>query len=107
MKVLLDECVTKRLKSHLKDIEVYTVVEMGWSGVKNGKLMSLCATHNFDIILTIDKNMMFQQNLEKYPITIIVLNSFTSKLEELILFIPSFLKQIQLFEKSKAYIIEK
>jgi len=107
MKVLLDECVTKRLKSHLKDFEVYSVVEMGWSGVKNGKLLSLCATHHFDIVLTIDKNMMFQQNLEKHPVTIVVLNSLTSKLEELILFIPSFSKQLHLFEKSRAYIIEK
>ena len=107
MKVLLDECVTKRLKSYLKDFEVHSVVEMGWSGVKNGKLMSLCVIHHFDMILTIDKNMMFQQNLEKHPVTIIVLNSLTSKLEELILFIPSFSKQLHLFEKSKAYIIEK
>jgi hypothetical protein len=107
MKVLLDECVTKRLKSHLKDFEVYTVVEMGWSGVKNGNLLSKCVSNRFDILLTIDKNMIFQQNLEKYSITIVVLNSLTSKLEELILFIPSFSKQIHLFEKNKAYIIEK
>ena len=107
MKVLLDECVTKRLKSHLKDFEVYTVVEMRWSGVKNGELMSLCVDHQFDIILTIDKNIMFQQNIEKYPITIVVFNSSTSKLEELILFISTFLKQIHHFEKNRAYIIEK
>ena len=107
MKVLLDECVTKKLKSHLKDFEVYTVVEMGWSGVKNGKLLSLSTSHHFDVILTIDKNMMFQQNLENFPITIIVFNSKTSKLDELIHFIPSFSKQIHEFEKNKAYIIEK
>jgi hypothetical protein len=69
--------------------------------------MSLCVIHDFDIVLTIDKNMMFQQNLEKYPITIAVLNSLTSKIEELILFVPSFLKQINQFEKNKAYIVEK
>jgi len=107
MKVLLDECVTKKLKPYLKDFEVFTVVEMGWSGVKNGKLLSNCVSNHFDILLTIDKNMMFQQNLENHPITIVVLNSLTSKLEELILFIPSFLKQIFQFEKNKAYIIEK
>jgi len=107
MKVLLDECVTKGLKSHLKDFDVYTVIEMGWSGVKNGKLMSLCVMNHFDVLLTIDKNMMYQQNLEKYPITIVVLNTLTSKLEELIIFIPSFLNQIYSFEKKKAYIIEK
>ena len=107
MKVLLDECVTKKLKSHLKELEIYTVVEMGWSGVKNGKLLSLCVEHHFDVILTIDKNMMFQQNIENVPITIVVLNSMTSKLEELILFIPPFLKQINEFEKNKVYTIEK
>ncbi|MDR2232815.1 MAG: DUF5615 family PIN-like protein [Tannerella sp.] len=107
MKLLLDECVTKKLKSHLSGFEVYTVYEMEWSGVKNGELMSLCVANQFDIILTIDKNMIHQQNLEKFPIAIVVFNSITSKLEELILFIPSFLNQIQHFKKHKAYIIEK
>jgi len=107
MKVLLDECVTKKLKSYLKDFEVYTVLEMGWTGVKNGKLMSLCVANHFDILLTIDKNMMYQQNLEKYPITIVILNTLTSKLEELILFIPSFSKRISYLNKNKAYIIDK
>ena len=107
MKVLLDECITKRLKPYLQDFEVFTVHEMGWSGVKNGKLISLCLDNRFDVILTIDKNMAYQQNLEKYPITIVVLNSLSSKLEEIILFIPSFLKQIYHFEKNKMYVIEK
>jgi predicted nuclease of predicted toxin-antitoxin system len=107
MKILLDECVNKRLKSHLNSFEVYTVSEMKWSGVKNGKLMSLCVTNQFDVILTIDKNMIHQQNIEKYPLTIVVFNASTSKMEELILFIPSFLKQIHYFTKHKAYIIEK
>ena len=107
MKILLDECVNKRLKSYLNDFEVYTVTEMGWSGTKNGELMSLCVAGWFDIILTIDKNMVYQQNIEKYSISIVVLNSQTSKIEELIQFIPSFLKQIPHLEKNKAYIIEK
>ena len=42
MKILLDECVTKHLKPHLSDHDVWTVREMGWSGIKNGKLMTLC-----------------------------------------------------------------
>jgi len=107
MKLLLDECIPKKLKSSLKDFEVYTVPELGWSGVKNGKLMSLCIINHFDILLTIDKNMSHQQNLEKYPLTIVVLNSLTSKIDELVLFIPPFLEQVRNFEKNKAYIIEK
>ena len=107
MKILLDECVTKRLIPHLKGLDVMTVREMGWSGVKNGKLISLCIENNFDMILTIDKNMIYQQNLEKQSITIVVLNSSSSKLEEIVLFIPSFLHQIDSFEKNKAYVVEK
>ena len=106
MKILLDECVTKRLKKHLNNLDVFTVRELELSGIKNGKLMAYCSDNNFDVLLTIDKNLMFQQNLEKYPVTIVVLNSLSSKIEELVLFIPSFEKQINSFQKHKAYLID-
>ena len=106
MKILLDECVTKRLKKHLVEFEVFTVIELELSGIKNGKLMNYCAENNFDILLTIDKNLMFQQNLDKYPLTIVVLNCFTSKIEELITFMPSFKSLVDSFEKSRAYIVD-
>ena len=107
MKILLDECVTKRLKSHLNEFEVYTIRELNLGGTKNGKLMSYCVENQFDILLTIDKNLMYQQNLDNYSVTIIVLNSETSKIEELLLFLPNLKAQISKFEKYKAYIIEK
>ena len=50
---------------------------------------------------------MYQQNLDKYPVTIVIFNSFTSKLEELTTFLPSFKLQIEDMEKYKAYIIDK
>ena len=106
MKILLDECVTKRLKNFLTEFDVFTVVEMGWSGTKNGKLMTLCQENKFDVLLTIDKNLMFQQNLEKYNVTIAVLNCKTSKIEDLKNYIDNFISQIGLFEKSKAYLID-
>ena len=107
MKILLDECVTKRLKPHLTEFEVFTVSDMKWNGIKNGKLMSLCVEHHFDLLLTIDKNLMFQQNLDKYELTIAVLNSSTSKIEELLQFMPSFKAQVDKLEKHKAFIIDK
>jgi predicted nuclease of predicted toxin-antitoxin system len=107
MKILLDECITKRLKNHLLEFEVYTIRELDLSGIKNGKLMTYCVDNNFDILLTIDKNLMYQQNLDKHPLTIAVLNSFTSKIEELITFLPSFKLQINNLEKHRAYIIDK
>lgn len=107
MKILLDECVTKHLKPHLTDYEVYTVREMKWGGIKNGKLMTLCVENGFDILLTIDKNLRYQQNLDKYPVTVVVLNSFSSKVEDLVTFLPSFRSQIDTLEKHRAYLIDK
>jgi len=107
MKILLDECVTKQLKKYPEAYEVSTVKELGWSGVKNGKLMTLCVENKFDILLTIDKNLMFQQNIDIYPVTIVVINSHTSKVEELITFLPAFLSQLKSFEKHKAYILQQ
>ncbi len=107
MKILLDECVTKRLKIHLDEFKIFTVRQLGLSGIKNGKLMAYCVENNFDILLTIDKNLLFQQNLENYPVTIVVLNCFTSKIEELITFLPALKLQIADFQKHKAYIIDK
>ena len=43
--------------------------------------MTYCVENNFDIIITIDKNMEYQQNLEKFEVTIVILNSYTSKIE--------------------------
>jgi predicted nuclease of predicted toxin-antitoxin system len=106
MKILLDECVTKKLKFHLTEFEVFTVRELNLSGIKNGKLMTYCVENNFDILLTIDKNLMYQQNLDKYPVSIVVLNSKTSKIEELTSFLPKLKNQIPTFERRKAYILE-
>ena len=105
MKILLDECVTKHLKPKLLSHEVLTVSEMNWSGIKNGKLMSLSAEHNFDILLTIDKNLQHQQNLIKYPIAIVIFDCVSADISELSKFISAFLNQITSFEKHKAHVL--
>ncbi len=105
MKILLDECATRKLKPFLAEYEVYTVAECGWSGIKNGKLMGLCREHAFDVLVTIDKNMVFQQHLKDLPICIIVLNTTTSKLEELVTFLPALKSMLSSLEPSKAYVI--
>ena len=106
MKILLDECVTKKLKRFLADHEVFTVTEMGWSGLKNGKLMLKCVENDFEILLTIDKNLTFQQNLKRYPLAVVVLNTSTSKIEEIVLYIPKFLERMVEYENEKSYLID-
>jgi hypothetical protein len=106
MKILLDECVTKHLKPFLSEHEVVTVREMGWSGIKNGKLLTLCAENQFKIFLTIDKNLQYQQNIDTYNLTIVILNSLTSKVEDLKEFISSLLIAMNNFDKHKVYIFD-
>jgi hypothetical protein len=69
--------------------------------------LNFCVENNFDLLLTIDKNLVFQQNLEQYPLTIVILNCQTSKIEELVTFLPSFKSQVNKLQKHKVYIIDK
>ena len=72
MNILLDECVPKRLKKYLVDHTVKTVVEMGWSGIKNGQLLKL-AEPRFEVFITVDQNLRYQQNLRGFNLAIMVL----------------------------------
>jgi predicted nuclease of predicted toxin-antitoxin system len=87
MRILFDESLPYRLRRSLTSHSIRTVVEMGWSGTKNGKLLGLAATE-FDLILTVDKNMKHQQNLKTIPIAIVVLESVSNELAFLLPFIP-------------------
>ena len=66
-----DECVNPRLKEAFPNYEVKTVQEMGWAGITNGRLMAL-AQPQFDIFVTVDKNLEYQQNLSQLKLGLIV-----------------------------------
>jgi predicted nuclease of predicted toxin-antitoxin system len=72
VRVLLDECTPRKLRRELPEHEVRTVSEMGWSGTKNGALLRR-ASAEFDVLLTVDSNMEYQQNMTEVPIAIVVL----------------------------------
>jgi len=74
MRVLLDECVPKRVRQELPGHAVKTVVEMGWSGVKNGELLRRAAV-DFDCFLTVDRNLQFQQNVVGLKIGVVVVHA--------------------------------
>ena len=82
MKVLLDECVPKRLKRLFINHEVFTVPEAGWPGIKNGELLRK-ASEKFDIFITVDRNLSFQQNLTNLPLPVIVIHSKSNKLKDI------------------------
>ena len=88
MRLLLDESVPSRLRRSLVGHEVRTVVEMGWSGVKNGELLALAATE-FDAFITVDKNLPYQQNLAMLPVAVIVLEAPSIELPALLPLLPA------------------
>lgn len=87
MHLLLDESVPSRLRRALPSHEVRTLVEMGWSGVKNGKLL-LRAAKAFEAFITIDKNLPYQQNQATLPIAVLVLDAVSSELPVLLQLVP-------------------
>jgi hypothetical protein len=87
MKVLLDECVPRKLRRELTDHEVFTVTERGWSGIKNGNLLALAAPE-FDVFLTVDQNLKYQQNLKNFNIAIILLIARNNRLKTLLPLMP-------------------
>ena len=74
MKVIIDECVPSIVKLGLPERQIKTVQEMGWAGVKNGELLKLVA-QEFEIFITSDKNLQYQQNLANFGIAVILLPS--------------------------------
>lgn len=89
MRLLLDECVPRPLKRELTDYEVRTVVEMGWSGKKNGELLQLMVEERFIIFLTADQNLRYQQNLQEAGVAVVVLVAPSNRLSDLVPLIPS------------------
>jgi predicted nuclease of predicted toxin-antitoxin system len=93
MRILLDECLPKKLKKDIIGHDVQTVPGMGWAGKKNGELLPLAENH-FDIFITADQNLQYQQNLKERDITIFVLKAPNSRYETLRLLIPNLLEKI-------------
>ena len=82
MKVLLDECIDRRLAKDIEGHEVVTVPQAGWAGIQNGELLRH-AQAQFDAFVTVDRNLSFQQPLLQFSIAVIVLQAPTNRLKDL------------------------
>ena len=94
MRVLLDESLPRKLALELTGHVVQTVQKHGWSGLKNRALLSN-ASVEFDVFLTGDQNLEFQQNTTTLPIAVIVLVAVNNRIESLHPFVPALLKVLQ------------
>lgn len=94
MRILLDESLPRKLASELAGHETQTVQKRGWSGLKNGLLLR-AASPEFQVLLTGDKNLEFQQNPATLPIAVIVLVAVNNRIESLRPLIPDVLEALK------------
>lgn len=101
MRVFIDECVDWRLSRDIVGQETKTARQMGWSTIKNGELLALAA-EEFDVFVTVDRNLSFQQNLPAFAIAVIVLRASSNRLADLKPLVPELLACIPSAKKGAA-----
>lgn len=94
MRILLDENLPRKLAGHMIGHTCRTVVECGWSGKKNGELLDL-ADPQFDLLLTLDKNLPYQQNLDTTRIAVLIIRARSNRIQDLLPFIPECLVALE------------
>lgn len=104
-RILLDECIDRRLARQISGHEVKTAPEMGWAGLDNGELLAK-AEKEFDVFLTVDRNLTFQQNLPKFDITVLVIRARTNRLRDLVPLVPKILDALTDPQRGKALFID-
>lgn len=95
LRVLLDEYLPKKLKREFDGCVVFTVTEMGWAGTKNGALMKV-ASGQYDVFITTDQNLQYQQNLTYADIGVIVLVAINNRIDVLQTLMPEVNKALTL-----------
>lgn len=94
MRVLLDESVPRPLSQLIAGHDVTTVVEHGWAGMRNGELLQR-ASDEFEVFVTVDKNLPQQQDLQRYSVAVVILAATTNRLEDLKPLVPQLLAALE------------
>ncbi len=102
MRILLDESIPKKLGFLLTGHYVRTVQQMGWTGLLNGELLRVGSV-DFDVLVSGDQNMAYQQNSERLPIAVVVLVANNNKLESFQPLVPRLLALMTTIEPCRFY----
>ena len=94
MKVLIDENLPRKLAGYLQGHDCRTVTECGWAGRKNGELLSL-AEPLFDVLLTLDKSVPFQQEVSSRAIAVLIVRARSNRIQDLLPFIAEYLAALE------------
>ena len=95
MKVLLDENLPHQMRQEIVGHDVFTVAYMGWSGIENGELLERAAASDFDVLISNDRGLEYEQNLGSLPIAVIVLLAPANTIEAIRPLYPQLLAALQ------------
>ena len=107
MKILLDHCVPKPFKYELSKHEISTAREMGWETLKNGELLEQAQSRGFEIVITVDQNMRYQQNLMGRSIAVCVLIALGITTEDLRPLVPALEELLSKIQPGMLYEVGK
>ncbi len=83
MRLLLDENLPHKLRQHLPGHEVFTTAYMGWGGIRNGELLARAAAAGFDVLITIDAGIEYEQNLVDLPCSVVIIRAESNAFEHI------------------------
>ena len=94
--MLLDENLPRQLKPLFPtEFTVFTVRELGWQSKKNGELLAAMTERGIGILFTADRNLQFQQSLDKFPIQLVVLLTLDTRRKLLVLKMPIIVQKLK------------
>jgi hypothetical protein len=106
VRVLLDECLPRRLKREVVGHDVKTAPEMGWASKRNGELLAL-AVGRFDVFVTADRNLSYQQDVSAFDIAVVVLAGRSNRLEDLRPLVPRLLEILPTAQRRAVTIVKR
>jgi hypothetical protein len=105
MRLLFDEGTPWPLRHYLPGHEVFTTKYMGWDGKTNGELLAL-ARDGFDVLITVDQSMPYQQNIDEGDVAVVVLAARTNDVDDLRPLVPELLHQLHFLKRGEVVRIE-
>jgi predicted nuclease of predicted toxin-antitoxin system len=106
MRIRIDECIDERLRNSLTSHDCQTARYAGLAGLKNGDLLKAAEAAKFDVFLTVDQGIEYQQNLTGQKIAIIIFRTKSNRLQDLLQLVPACLARIKSIHQGQIVIIE-
>jgi hypothetical protein len=106
MRILIDECIDERFRNALPGQDCQTARYAGLAGLKNGDLLAAAETARFDVFLTVDQGIEYQQNLTARKLAIIILHTKSNRLKDLLPLVPACLVRIASIQPGQIVKIE-